>query len=284
MWLVAGVLGACGGEPRGVEVPVPGAFPGGKADGTGSPTDPRGAPAEPASPLGTITTTTLTRFSLHTELSLGGRGSEVLCPDPQPLRIGGTYLSRVTKDDHGTAEIATLCGLDVPGFVVSAHGALGGCAETREAHLDVGFDIAEVAQKSFLDVPLANLEAMPVAFVLGAALHDPFSEPLPDWSTPDQWRDDDGDAQPGITLIATALPLLPDGAELYSAVRLLVTPTSPGQATAALEMTLLGSNAGLSGRTLDVIAPELRAGLVVSYLRDEVPDAATCAEAQLMTE
>jgi len=280
--MLAGALAlalcGCGGDPGAVEVPVGGAGPGGKADGAGSPSDPLADPDLATAPLETITSTTLTKFTLHTELSLGARGTEVLCPDPQPLSIGGTYLSHVTKDADGTSETATLCDLDVPGFVVSANGALGGCDETRDAHLEAGFDVAEVAQKSFLDVPLANLDAMPVAFILGAALHDPFSEPLPDWTTPDQWRDDDADGQPGITLIATGVPLLPDGAELYTAVRLLVTPTAPGQASASLEMALLGSNAGLSGQTLNVIAPDLRAGLVVAFERAEVPEGTTCAD------
>ena len=271
-------LVACSGEAGSVAVPDPSAVPGGKGDGARDAPGPLPAPDPDAVTPGLVTRTMLTRVALATDLSFGGRGSNVLCPDPQTLRIGGVYLSRLTKDGDRTSEIASLCSLDVPGFVVSAHGGLGGCDQTREARLEPGFDIAEVARKSILDVPLADLESMPVSFVLGAALDDAFSEPLPDWSTPAQWRDDDADGKPGVTLLGTGLPILPDGSELYAAVRLLVTPTTPGHAEASLELSLLGSNAGLSGHTLEFIAPDLRAGLVVTYSREEVPDDFTCAD------
>ena len=63
-----------------------------------------------------------------------------------------------------------------------------------------------------------------------------------------------------------------------------MTPTTTGHAEASLEVSLLGSNAGFSGRTLGVIAPSLRAGMVMTFERQEVPEGTTCTEALARAE
>lgn len=277
-------IAGCGADQGGIELPPAGAVPGGKGDDATDETEARDDPADVPAAQPPLTRSSIVRVGLSTELSLGGRGTEVLCPDPQILEVGGAYLSSLTTDGTRTEEVATLCAIDVPGFVVSAHGALGGCDETRIATIASVLDVAEIARPSVLEAPFSGLDAMPVAFVLGAALHDDFAQELPDWSTPDLWRDDDGDGNPGVTLVGHGLPLVPDGAELYAAVRLLVTPTTAGHAEASLEVSLLGSNAGFSGRTLGVIAPSLRAGMVVTFERQEVPEGTTCTEALARAE
>lgn len=268
---------ACGGSQGGVEVPE------NQRDGD-TPAEPE-PQVDPDSDLGeeeqaaeSSTATFATRFKMTTTLSLGARGYEVLCPDPQVIEIAGTFLSTTTVEDGRTHEVAELCSLELPSFVVSAHGAIGGCDETREAQIKLGFDVADVARPSELSVPSADAGSLPVAFVLGAALRDPFADELPMWNDTDVIADDDADGNPGVTLTGHGMPVLPEGAHLYAAARVLVTPIDETTAEASLELSLLGSDAGLSGRTLEILAPDLRAGLVVDYERIQIEAASTCAE------
>lgn len=279
-WLagVALVLAtACGGSDGGVEVPPE------LPDGDARPereaeVDPDFELGEEERAPGSSVSAFATRFKMTTTLSLGARGYQVLCPDPQVLEVQGTFLSTTTVEDGRTSEVAELCSLDLPTFVVSAHGAIGGCDETREAQIKLGFDVADIARPSELSVPSADSGSLPVAFVMGAALRDPFADELPMWSDTDVISDDDADGNPGVTLTGHGMPVLPEGAHLYAAARVLVTPIDDGTAEASLELSLLGSDAGLSGRTLEILAPDLRAGLVVDYERVEVEAGSTCAE------
>ncbi|MBI2895585.1 MAG: hypothetical protein HYY06_18660 [Deltaproteobacteria bacterium] len=266
----------CGGSQGGVEAPedLPDVD---EAPDPGQRVDPDADPDEQEETPEASSSTFATRFTMSTTLSLGARGYEVLCPDPQVLEIRGTFLSTSMVEEGRTHEAAQLCSLELPSFLVSDHGAIGGCDETRAAQIKLGFDVADVARPSDLAVPTADAGSLPVAFVMGAALRDPFADELPSWNETERYADDDGDGNPGITLTGHGLPVLPEGAHLYAAARLLVTPLDDeGSAEASLELSLLGSDAGLSGRTLELLAPDLRAGLVVDYERVELDSATTC--------
>lgn len=259
---------ACGSDPDRVELLEP------------DPQDDRGVDPETGEPgPARHDETFAAHLVLTTTLSLGGRGAGVLCPAEQEIHMGVTSLVRRTHDGDRVHEEATLCALELPRFTVSAHGAIGGCDETREAQLDVGFDVAAIGAHSSLDARSTDAgDALPMAFVLGAALEDPFTDDLPGYAQPELLRDDDGDGQAGVTFVATGLPVLDDGAQIYGALRLLVTPTAEGRAEAGFALSLVGSNAGLSGRTLEVLSPTFESGLEVELDRAVVGEDTTCAE------
>ncbi len=272
---VAGLLGACGQDPAGAELPIPDERDP-SPDPDGDPVDDGGDPEEELSAIHLV---------LRTTLSLGGRGAGVLCPDSQEIALGLTALVKRSHDGERVFDQATLCGLDMPTFTVSANGALGGCDETREAQLDLGFDLGALGIGSSLEASEADAgEALPMAFVIGAALDDPFAGDLPTWDTPELLRDDDADGQPGVTFVASGLPVLDEGAHLYGALRVLVTPTTDGAAEAGFALSLVGSNAGLSGRTLEVVSPRFEGGLEVEMNRAIVDDGSTCGDVLEATE
>lgn len=265
--IVAGLASGCGQDPSGAELP-----PGTYDDPTVDPDDdPIGDADDPKDEVFAV------HVVLRTSLSLGGRGAGVLCPDAQEIAVGMTSLVVRSHEGDRVMEKATLCGLELPTFTVSANGALGGCDETREAQLALGFDVGALDVSSSLEAPEVDAgEALPMAFVIGASLSDPFGDEMPSWDTPDLLRDDDADGQPGVTFVASGLPVLDDGAHLYGALRVLVTPTTDGHAEAGFALSLVGSDAGLSGRTLEVVSPSFDGGLEVEMNRAVVGDDATC--------
>jgi hypothetical protein len=268
--IVAGLVAGCGQDPSGAEQP-PAVSP------EDPDQDPVGGSGDPKDEMFAV------QVVLRTTLSLGGRGAGVLCPDGQEIAVGMTALVRRSHEDDRVIEEATLCGLDLPTFAVSANGALGGCDETREAQLALGFDVGAMDVESSLEAPEVDAgEALPMAFVIGATLGDPFGDDMPTWDTPELLRDDDADGQPGVTFVASGLPVLDEGAHLYGALRVLVTPTTDGHAEAGFALSLVGSNAGLSGRTLEVVSPRFDGGLEVEMNRAVVGEDATC-EALLET-
>ena len=258
---------ACGEDTPGSELPGP--DPSGDAD-------PQLGPAGDGVP---VHQTFATHLVLRTTLGLGGRGAGVLCPDPQTIEIGVTALVHRTREGDRVREESTLCAVQLPRFTVSAHGAIGGCDQTREAELAPGFDLDAIAPGSVLEAPSPDAgDALPMAFILGAQLDDPFGDALPTWREADRLRDDDGDGDPGVTFVANGLPVLDDGAELYGSLRVLITPRGDGRADAGMALSLVGSDAGLSGRTLEVISPRFDGGLEVELDRAVVGDDATCAD------
>lgn len=263
------LLSACSGGSNDARVdPDPGP----------APTDWDRPREEPADDDATVSATFATRFVLARDASLGSRGFEILCPDPQRVEIRGTYLSRIDGAGGRSREEAHLCGLELPTFVVSAHGALGGCDATMEARVDPGFDVGAVTQPSELEVAIGVAAPLPVAFLMGATLPDPFGDAIPRYDQTDVISDDDADGNPGVTLIAHGVPVIPEGARLFAAARLLIVPDGRGGGTGSLELSFLGSDAGLHGSTLQVLAPDLREDLVVGFEREEVPAGTTCTD------